>query len=60
VKVGEGKLSKWFLNCKDEELLMLESMSKGAIGRICYILSLEQQLLKESIKKKGNINKSSV
>jgi len=60
MKIGEGKLSKWFLNCKDEELFMLESMSKGALGRICYILSLEQQILKESLKKKGNINKSSV
>jgi hypothetical protein len=52
-----GKLSKWILNCKDEELIMLESMSRGAISRICYILSLEQQLLKESLKKKGNVNK---
>lgn len=60
MKIGEGKLSKWFLDCKDEELLMLEAMSRGAIGRVCYVLSLEQQLLKESIKKKGNINKSSV
>ena len=46
-----GQLSKWFLNCKDEELLMLESMSKGALGRVCYMLSLEQQLLKEKSKK---------
>jgi hypothetical protein len=60
MRIGEGKLSKWFINCKDEELLMLEAMSRGAIGRVCYVLSLEQQLLKESIKKKGNINKSSV
>lgn len=60
MKIGQGKLSKWFLNCKDEELIMLEMMSKGAMGRICYVLSLEQQLLKESIKKKGNNTKSSV
>jgi hypothetical protein len=60
MRIGEGKLSKWFINCKDEELLMLEAMSKGAIGRVCYVLSLEQQLLKENIKKKGNLNKSSV
>lgn len=60
MRIGEGKLSKWFINCKDEELLMLEAMSRGAIGRVCYVLSLEQQLLKESIKKKGNFNKSSV
>jgi hypothetical protein len=46
-----GQLSKWFLNCKDEELLMLESMSKGALGRVCYMLSLEQQLLLEKSKK---------
>ena len=46
-----GQLSKCFLNCKDEELLMLESMSKGALGRVCYMLSLEQQLLKEKSKK---------
>jgi hypothetical protein len=46
-----GQLSKWFLNCKDEELFMLESMSKGALGRVCYMLSLEQQLLLEKSKK---------
>jgi hypothetical protein len=51
MKIGEGQLSKWFLNCKDEELFMLESMSKGALGRVCYMLSLEQQLLLEKSKK---------
>ena len=60
MKIGQGKLSKWFLDCKDEELIMLEQMSKGALGRICYIISLEQQLLRENLKKKGDNIKSSV
>ena len=53
-----GQLSKWFLNCKDEELLMLESMSKGALGRVCYMLFLEQQLLKEKSKKNKTSHKN--
>lgn len=57
MKIGNGKLSKWFLDCKDEELIMLEQMSRGALGRICYVLSLEQQLLKESIKKNKTSSK---
>ena len=60
MKIGQGKLSKWFLDCKDEELIMLEQKSKGALGRICYIISLEQQLLRENLKKKGDNIKSSV
>jgi hypothetical protein len=53
-----GQLSKWFLNCKDEELFMLESMSKGALGRVCYMLSLEQQLLLEKSKKNKTSSKN--
>lgn len=46
-----GKLSEWFLTARDEELLMIEMMSKGALGRLCIMLTLEQQILKEKNKK---------
>jgi hypothetical protein len=51
-KQFNGKLSEWFLNARDEELIMLEMMSSGAIGRLCVLLSLEQQILLEKNEKK--------
>jgi len=51
-KQFNGKLSEWFLNARDEELIMLEMMSSGAIGRLCVLLSLEQQILLEKSQKK--------
>jgi hypothetical protein len=51
-KQFNGKLSEWFLNARDEELIMLEMMSSGAIGRLCVLLSLEQQILLEKNQKK--------
>jgi hypothetical protein len=46
-KQFNGKLSEWFINAKEEELIMLDMMSPGAIGRLCVLLSLEQQILLE-------------
>ena len=51
-KQFNGKLSEWFLNARDEELIMLEMMSSGAIGRLCVLLSLEQQILLEKNQRK--------
>jgi hypothetical protein len=51
-KQFNGKLSEWFLNARDEELIMLDMMSPGAIGRLCVLLSLEQQILLEKSQKK--------
>ena len=60
MKTGNGKLSKWFLECKDEELIMLELMSRGALGKICYMLTLEQQLLLEKEEKSLLFKKKNV
>ena len=46
-----GKLSSWFIEARDEELIMIEMMSPGALGRLCIMLTLEQQILKEKKKK---------
>jgi hypothetical protein len=51
-KQFNGKLSEWFLKAKEEELVMLDMMSPGAIGRLCVLLSLEQQILLEKNEKK--------
>jgi len=53
MKIFNGKLSQWFLIAKDEELIMLDMMSPGSIGRLCVLLSLEQQILLEKSQKKG-------
>lgn len=49
----DGNLSKWFITAKEEELVFLDTMSPGAVGRLCILLTLEQQLLLEKSKKKG-------
>lgn len=46
-KVGDGSLSKWFAKANDQELLFLAAMSPGAIDRLCMLITLEQQILKE-------------
>jgi hypothetical protein len=51
-KQFNGKLSEWFINAKEDELVMLDMMSPGAIGRLCVLLSLEQQILLEKNEKK--------
>jgi hypothetical protein len=48
-----GQLSEWFMNAKEEELVFLDMMSPGSVGRLCILLTLEQQLLLEKSKKKG-------
>jgi hypothetical protein len=53
MKKLNGQLSEWFMSAKEEELVFLDLMSPGAIGRLCILLSLEQQLLLEKKKKKG-------
>jgi hypothetical protein len=52
MKKFNGKLSEWFINAKEDELVMLDMMSPGAIGRLCVLLSLEQQILLEKNEKK--------
>lgn len=53
MKKLEGQLSEWFIKAKEEELVFLDTMSPGAVGRLCVLLTLEQQLLLEKSKKKG-------
>jgi hypothetical protein len=53
MKKLDGKLSEWLLNAKDEELMFIEMMSKGALGRLCLLITLEQQILLEKSEKKG-------
>lgn len=48
MKLYNGKLSKWFMNARDEEIMMLEIMSPGALSRLCLMLTLEQQILLEN------------
>lgn len=45
-----GQLSKWFIDAKEEELVFLDMMSPGAVGRLCLLLTLEQQILLEKNK----------
>jgi hypothetical protein len=47
-----GTLSEWFLNVKEEELVFLDLMSPGSVGRLCQLLTLEQQVLLEKSKKR--------
>jgi hypothetical protein len=52
MKKLNGKLSEWFINAKEEELVFLDLMSPGSVGRLCVLLSLEQQILLEKNEKK--------
>ena len=52
MKKLEGQLSDWFMKAKEEELVFLDMMSPGAVGRLCVLLTLEQQLLLEKSQKK--------
>jgi hypothetical protein len=52
MKKLEGQLSEWFIKAKEEELVFLDMMSQGAVGRLCVLLTLEQQLLLEKSKKR--------
>jgi hypothetical protein len=51
-KQFNGKLSEWFLKAKEDELVFLDLMSPGSVGRLCVLLSLEQQILLEKNEKK--------
>jgi len=52
MKKLEGQLSEWFMKAKEEELVFLDMMSPGSVGRLCVLLTLEQQLLLEKSKKR--------
>jgi hypothetical protein len=52
MKKLEGQLSEWFMNVKEEELVFLDLMAPGSVGRLCVLLTLEQQLLLEKSQKK--------
>jgi hypothetical protein len=47
VKVGDGSLSKWFIKATEEELMFIATVSQGSMYRLCMLLTLEQQILKE-------------
>ena len=58
MKKLDGQLSEWFMNAKEDELVFLDMMSPGAVGRLCQLLTLEQQLLLEKYEKgKSNISR---
>ena len=52
----DGKLSEWFINAKEDELVFLDMMSPGSVGRLCQLLTLEQQVLLEESKKRVKKN----
>ena len=49
--VGDGRLSKWFIEAHEDELMLLSAMSPYAMYRLCMMLALEQQLLLEKEEK---------
>ena len=51
MKKLDGYMSEWFLKATEEELVFIETMSPGALGRLCQLLTVEQQILLEKSKK---------
>lgn len=49
-KIGNGQLSKWFMEASEDELLLVAAMSSQALHKICLLVSLEQQLILEQNK----------
>lgn len=47
LKLGNGKFTEWFNTASNDELIVLEMMSPGAIERICMMLTVEAQMMKE-------------
>ena len=47
MKVGDGNLVEWFDKASDDELMFISMVSQGSIQRLCMLLTLEYQILKE-------------
>ena len=47
MKVGDGDLVEWFDKASDDELMFISMVSQGSIQRLCMLLTLEYQILKE-------------
>jgi hypothetical protein len=47
LKVGNGELIEWFNKASDEELMFIAMVSQGSIQRLCMLLTLEHQILRE-------------
>ncbi len=45
----DGKLSEWFINAKEDELVFLDVMSPGSVGRLCQLLRYYDRYLKNNI-----------
>lgn len=58
--VGDGRLSKWFIDASEDELMLLSAMSPYAMYRLCIMLALEQQLLLEKQNKLLPLKKKNV
>ena len=47
LKVGNGDLIEWFDKASDDEIMFIAMVSQGSIQRLCILLTLEYQILKE-------------
>ncbi len=47
VQIGSGQLKEWFEKATEEELVFLWMMNPSSIDRLCVLLTLELQLIKE-------------
>ena len=47
LKVGNGDLIEWFDKTSDDELMFIAMVSQGSMQRLCMLLTLEYQILKE-------------
>ena len=48
LKVGNGELIEWFNKASDEELMFIAMVSQGSMHRLCMLLTLEYQILRET------------
>ena len=49
LKVGNGDLVEWFNKATNEELMFITMVSQGSLYRLCTLLTLEYQILKEKV-----------
>ena len=49
LKVGNGDLVEWFNKATNEELMFITMVSQESMHRLCVLLTLEYQILKEKV-----------